>query len=74
MAEEITNGKIRRTIEKKYNGQSAANGKTTMILVCPFCGSEVEAYVWSLHGSGKKCPCGVLLTSHVAIKKAGKVS
>lgn len=25
---------------------------------CPFCGSVVRAYHWSLAGGGKKCTCG----------------
>jgi hypothetical protein len=25
-------------------------------ITCPFCGTKVVAYVWSLSGSGKKCP------------------
>jgi len=34
-------------------------GRSTILITCPFCGVEVEAFVWSLAGSGKRCPgCG----------------
>jgi hypothetical protein len=36
---------------------SRANGCTLASVVCPFCGVETEAYVWSLAGSGKRCEC-----------------
>lgn len=34
------------------------NGKTRILIKCPCCGEEVWAFVWSLAGSGKRCPCG----------------
>lgn len=30
-------------------------------IVCPFCGCTVEAVLWSLAGSGKRCECRALL-------------
>ena len=37
------------------------NGKSTVFVTCPFCQEEVEAYIWSMAGSGKKCPkCGAV--------------
>lgn len=30
---------------------------------CPFCRSEVKAYLWSLSGSGKRCDCGAMFSS-----------
>lgn len=30
---------------------------------CPFCGSPVRAYWWSLAGSGKRCDCGAKFDS-----------
>jgi hypothetical protein len=39
-------------------------GRTTVDIRCPFCGAVVIAYVWSLAGSGKNCPCGAKHTSH----------
>jgi hypothetical protein len=31
---------------------------------CPFCGVEVKLYLWSLCGSGKRCPtCRAMFTS-----------
>lgn len=34
---------------------------------CPFCGTEVRVYWWSLAGCGKRCPCGALLGQLYAI-------
>lgn len=31
-------------------------GRSTVFVTCPFCGRKTEAYVWSLAGSGKRCP------------------
>lgn len=34
-------------------------GRITREIICPFCGTGCIGYVWSLAGSGKKCPgCG----------------
>lgn len=39
----------------------SAMGRTTAWITCPFCGEDVEAYLWSLAGSGKRCPgCGAV--------------
>lgn len=38
----------------------SAMGRTRILIECPFCGAEVWAFVWSLAGSGKRCPCGAL--------------
>lgn len=35
----------------------------TLYFDCPFCGSEIKAYLWSLSGGGKKCGCGALFTA-----------
>lgn len=37
-----------------------SNGRSTYTLRCPFCQGRVVAYVWSLAGGGKRCPCGAL--------------
>ena len=37
------------------------HGKSTALIECPYCKTEVTAYIWSLHGTGKKCPeCGAI--------------
>lgn len=37
---------------------------------CPFCGEYVLGYVWSLAGSGKRCPgCRALLCLRVGFRK-----
>ncbi len=33
-------------------------GQYTVNICCPFCGQWVTAYLWSLTGTGKRCPCG----------------
>jgi hypothetical protein len=38
----------------------AAVGRSYCYITCPFCGERVRAYVWSLAGGGKRCPCGAL--------------
>ena len=36
-------------------------GKSTVEVECPFCKTWVRAYVWSMAGSGKRCPtCGAV--------------
>ena len=39
---------------------SRASGRTLAAIECPFCGCTVQAYVWSLAGSGKRCECGAV--------------
>ncbi len=34
---------------------SMPNGRSYIYIKCPFCGTKVRAYVWSLAGGGKKC-------------------
>lgn len=31
-------------------------GRSTIYITCPWCGNEFVAYLWSLAGSGKRCP------------------
>lgn len=31
-------------------------GRTRVLIECPFCIGRFWAYVWSLSGSGKRCP------------------
>jgi len=53
---------------------SMQHGRSTTWIICPFCEYEVEAYNWSLAGSGKKCPiCGAIHTLYYGtVKKKGK--
>jgi hypothetical protein len=47
--------------EKRAYGvkrETCAHGRNTITFDCPFCGLETTAYLWSLAGSGKRCPCG----------------
>ncbi len=45
-------------------------GKARFTLECPFCKTNVTAYVWSLSGGGKKCPkCGAIHTPYGSYPK-----
>lgn len=37
-------------------GKDSEHGRSTIDIECPFCGEVFIAYLWSLSGSGKKCP------------------
>lgn len=53
----------REAVEEAQNTQCegrSAVGKSTVIVTCPFCGADIEAYKWSLAGGGKRCTCGAL--------------
>lgn len=44
-----------------------ADGRRMVTITCPFCRSRTEAHLWSLAGSGKRCPgCRALHTYHPA--------
>ena len=43
---------------RAYAGRSRRDGRSTIVVECPYCGLDVECFVWSLAGSGKRCPCG----------------
>lgn len=47
-------------------------GKTHLDIECPFCGTKVTAYLWSLAGSGKKCPTCGALHGHAGLSLAPK--
>ena len=54
---------MRRHEEREHVKHSARSefGKSSVVIDCPFCGESVRAYVWSLAGSGKRCPgCGAI--------------
>lgn len=46
-------------------------GRSTVTVTCPFCGTDTQAYLWSLAGSGKRCECGAVHHYHppVTVKK-----
>lgn len=60
--------KERRAHSGMYGTICLGRGKTKTNVDCPFCNRQVEAYVWSLSGSGKKCKCGALITRGNAYK------
>lgn len=45
---------------KRYNYTPQPNGRSYYYIVCPYCEATTKAYIWSLHGGGKKCNCGAL--------------
>ena len=50
-----------------------AFGRSYCYITCPFCGQDVKAFIWSLCGGGKRCPCGALHCSNgVTYKKKEK--
>lgn len=61
------------TREYKSYGYCSEFGRSSCLVDCPFCDVRgLRVYVWSLAGSGKKCPhCGALFTSCFAMKKKG---
>jgi hypothetical protein len=63
MANEVKWSTPRDLVEEAPNTQHegrSAMGKSTVIVTCPFCHADVEAYKWSLAGGGKRCTCGAL--------------
>lgn len=32
-----------------------AHGRSTVDIECPFCSTIFTAYIWSIHGGGKRC-------------------
>ena len=47
----------RRKIEVHREGLEPPSS-VTLYFDCPFCHTEVKAYLWSLSGGGKRCKCG----------------
>ena len=58
-----------------WNTTSSEHGKSKGITECPCCGHDQEFYIWSLHGSGKKCDsCNVVLGFSGASIEPEKIS
>lgn len=65
------NGKKYIRENKMFNYRSE-HGKSRCDIKCPFCNWVVTAYVWSLSGSGKKCPsCNAKHAQGVSYKTIG---
>jgi hypothetical protein len=54
------NNQERRDWKSWRRGLSQANGRSYIFITCAFCGAEVKAFLWSLAGGGKACPCGAI--------------
>ena len=42
-------------------------GRRWVMIRCPFCKAESQAYIWSISGGGKRCEtrtCRAMFTSH----------
>lgn len=39
-------------------------GRSYCYIQCPYCENRIKAYIWSLSGGGKACPCGAKHTAH----------
>lgn len=55
--------------------ERSAFGRSTVDIQCPFCGQVVQAYVWSLAGSGKRCTnpaCRALFGGRGLAKRANQ--
>jgi hypothetical protein len=58
-------GETRETREHtRTPGPSASSGRSMVYILCPFCGVETAAYLWSLAGVGRRCQCGAKHTSY----------
>lgn len=55
MVEERTGPLGHKIREHEAHSYRSRHGRSSVIIKCPWCGSEVEAFVWSLAGSGKRC-------------------
>ena len=44
-------------------GYRGRMGRSSITIICPWCGSHVEAFTWSLSGGGKRCECGAIFGS-----------
>jgi hypothetical protein len=50
---------------RSYHHRSgkSEHGRSSVFITCSFCSTEVEAFLWSLAGCGKKCSCGEMSTT-----------
>jgi hypothetical protein len=46
------------TCENRIYNYRAEMGKSHGYIKCGFCGEIIKVFIWSLAGSGKRCPCG----------------
>lgn len=69
---EILNGPHRK-LQHEATSYVSQFGMSSVRLTCPFCGESVIAYVWSLAGTGKRCPCGAMhFAGGTSIRRTGK--
>jgi hypothetical protein len=51
-----SNGKMRIRSNARYDYRIEFNRLSSCMILCPFCNFAVRASMWSLCGSGIKCP------------------
>jgi hypothetical protein len=69
---------IQKRIEErpwKARNRTHTLGKSSVIADCPFCGTPVVIFLWSIAGNGKKrCSCGSALHSNGVARKLVEVT
>lgn len=69
---------IQKRLEARpYTTQSRvrAMGKSSVVAECPFCGTSVVIFLWSIAGNGKKlCSCGAALHADGLARKLVEIS
>jgi hypothetical protein len=48
---------------QQHEGYRPQMGRSSVVIVCPFCQAHVTAFLWSIAGGGKRCKCGALFGS-----------
>ena len=48
------------TREHERSATKSRMGRSSCVVTCPFCGEKVTAFIWSIAGGGKRCPCGAI--------------
>lgn len=55
----LQRGQVEQRKYERY-GMVSRPGRSSVMIVCPFCRLHFEAFMWSLNGGGKRCDCGAL--------------
>lgn len=69
---ELHNGQ--ETMPLVIYDREATMGRTSEMVVCPFCFTHTLTYRWSRCGGGKRCQCGAMLGSNLAYRPVAQGS